>query len=361
MSEDQDPSQKTEEPTSKKLDEARKKGDAPKSQEVSVWFVLLAATAAAAMLSGPAARGVGEASVAFLDHPHAFQMDPASLMKMLRTLMSALAAALGLIGALLVIGAFLGNYVQQQPVLSAEKMKPKLSKISPISGAKRLFGTMALVNFGKGIAKLGVVGALLFFIIWPERDKLGLLVTADPVVLLPLAKGLALKMMGGVLAALAVIAALDYVYQRHTWYERQRMTKQEVKDEHKQSEGDPLVKAKIRQLRQERARQRMMAEVPNASVVITNPTHFAVALKYEAGALGAPVCVAKGVDALALKIRETAKEHKVPIVENPPLARALHATVELEEEIPVEHYKAVAQVISFVMKKARAAGAPVRR
>jgi flagellar biosynthetic protein FlhB len=149
---------------------------------------------------------------------------------------------------------------------------------------------------------------------------------------------------------LAVIAVLDYLYQRYQFFKRNRMSRQEIKEEHRQSEGDPAIKAKVRQIRQERSRKRMMAAVPDATVVIMNPTHFAVALKYESGEMAAPVCVAKGVDALALRIRAVAEENQVPVVENPPLARALYASVEVDEPVPSEHYKAVAQVIGYVMR-----------
>ena len=154
--------------------------------------------------------------------------------------------------------------------------------------------------------------------------------------------------MGAVVAMLAVVAIADYLFQYRQWYERQKMSLQEMKEEFKQSEGDPHVKGKLRQLRQARMKKRMMAAVPKASVIITNPTHYSVALSYERG-MQAPVCVAKGVDTLALKIREVAKEHDIPIVENVPLARALYATVEIDDEIPVEHYHAVAEVIGYVM------------
>jgi flagellar biosynthetic protein FlhB len=154
--------------------------------------------------------------------------------------------------------------------------------------------------------------------------------------------------MGAVVAMLAVVAIADYFFQYRQWYERQKMSLREIKEEFKQSEGDPHIKGRIRQLRQQRMKKRMMAAVPKASVIITNPTHFAVALSYERG-MTAPVCVAKGLDRIALKIREIAGEHNIPIVENVPLARALYATVEIDEEIPVEHYHAVAEIIGYVM------------
>jgi flagellar biosynthetic protein FlhB len=150
-----------------------------------------------------------------------------------------------------------------------------------------------------------------------------------------------------------VVAAVDYLFQYRQWYERQKMSVREIKEEFRQAEGDPAIKGKIRQLRQQRARKRMMAQVPKASVIITNPTHFAVALQYERG-MNAPLCVAKGADLIARKIREIAEAHDIPIVENPPLARALHGTVEVDQEIPQEHYRAVAEIIGYVMKLRRA-------
>jgi flagellar biosynthetic protein FlhB len=162
-----------------------------------------------------------------------------------------------------------------------------------------------------------------------------------------------MQMLGTVVAILAVVAAADYLFQYRQWYERQKMSVREMKEEFRQAEGDPAIKAKIRQMRQARARKRMMAAVPKASVIITNPTHFAVALQYERG-MNAPLCVAKGADLIARKIREIAEAHDIPIVENPPLARALHGTVEVDQEIPQEHYRAVAEIIGYVMKLRRA-------
>ena len=163
---------------------------------------------------------------------------------------------------------------------------------------------------------------------------------------------MALKLMGTVVAIMAIVAAADYLFQYRQWYERQKMSLRDLKEEFKQTEGDPKIRGKMKQVRQGRMRKRMMAAVPKAAVIITNPTHYSIALQYERG-MAAPVCVAKGVDALALKIREVAAEHRVPIVENPPLARALHATVEVDQAIPPEHYKAVAEVIGYVMKLRR--------
>jgi flagellar biosynthetic protein FlhB len=189
-------------------------------------------------------------------------------------------------------------------------------------------------------------------LLWPERDRLDTLVMLDVAAILPFTSVFSLKMLGFVVVIMAFIAAADFFFQYQQWYEKQKMSLREIKEEFKQSEGDPMIKARIRRIRETRMRKRMMAAVPDASVVIMNPTHYAVALKYERGD-NAPVCVAKGVDAIALKIREVAQAHNVPVVENPPLARALHATVEIDQEIPAEHYRAVAEVIGYVMRLRR--------
>jgi len=205
-----------------------------------------------------------------------------------------------------------------------------------------------VANFAKGLFKLVALGAVMMAVLWPERHRLESFLMFDPSAILGIVINLTLQLMGAVVAMLAAVAIADYFFQYRQWYQRQRMSLQEIKDEFKQSEGDPHIKGKIRQLRQQRMKKRMMAAVPNASVIITNPTHYSVALSYDRG-MPAPVCVAKGADNIALKIREIAKKHDIPIVENVPLARALYATVDIDEEIPVEHYQAVAEIIGYVM------------
>jgi flagellar biosynthetic protein FlhB len=225
---------------------------------------------------------------------------------------------------------------------------PKFSKLSPAAGAKRIFGKQAAANFGKGLFKLIALGAVMTAILWPERHRLESMVHFDPTAILGVTTNLTLHLMGTVVAMLAVVAIADYLFQYRQWFEKQKMSLKEIKEEFKQSEGDPHIKGKIRQLRHQRMKKRMMAAVPKASVIITNPTHYSVALSYERG-MSAPICLAKGIDAIAFKIREVAKAHDIPIVENVPLARALYATVEIDDEIPVEHYHAVAEIIGYVM------------
>jgi len=219
-----------------------------------------------------------------------------------------------------------------------------------MSGLKRLFSSKSLVEFVKGLLKLIVVGTVVTALMLPQVRSLDTLVGLDPAAMLGLLYEAATRILFGVLATLTLIAALDWLYQRYSLTKDLRMSKQELKEEFKQTEGDPHIKQRIRQLRHERSRKRMMAAVPKADVVIMNPTHFAVALQYDQKTMGAPRCVAKGIDSLALRIRDVAKEAGVAVVENPPLARALHATVELDEEIPAEHYRAVAEVIGYVWK-----------
>jgi flagellar biosynthetic protein FlhB len=260
----------------------------------------------------------------------------------------ALIVALGVPLLMLALAAIAGNMMQHRLVWSGESLKPKFDKISPGAGFKRIFGKQAAANFAKGLFKLAALGAVMMAVLWPERHRLESMVRFDPAAILGATTSLTLQLMGAVVAMLAVVAIADYFFQYRQWYERQKMSLQEMKEEFKQSEGDPHIKGRIRQLRHARMKKRMMAAVPKASVIITNPTHYAVALSYERG-MPAPICVAKGIDSVALKIREIANAHGIPIVENVPLARALHATVKIDEEIPVEHYHAVAQIIGYVM------------
>lgn len=346
---DQNDSEKSEDPTQKRLDEALARGDVAKSQEVSTWFVMAAGALVLATFSSPMSSGLTTTFRGIVANAHQIQMDGRGLIslstRMCFEILSVIAAPL----AILALAAIAGNMVQHRLVWTAQTMKPQFSKISPLAGLKRLFSTQALMNFVKGLVKLAIVGTVVFLLMWPERNKLDGFVRMDIVSSLAVMKSLSVDMMTAVAAILAIIAAADYFFQYRQWFERQKMSLREMKDEFKQTEGDPMIKNKIRQLRMFRMKKRMMAQVPKASVVITNPTHYSIALQYDRD-MNAPVCVAKGVDEVAMKIREVAKEHDVPIVESPPLARALWATVEIDDEIPEEHYKAVAEIIGYVMK-----------
>jgi flagellar biosynthetic protein FlhB len=339
---------KTEDPTQKRLDEALERGDVAKSQEVNTWFVIAGGTLVMSTFSGSIGGGILMPMRNLIAKSWMIHADGAGLLALGNSLGYAVLAAIGVPLLMLMIAAVAGNMIQHRLVWSGESLKPKFSKISPGAGLKRIFGKQAAANFAKGIFKLIALGAVMVAVLWPERHRLEAFLHFDPAEILSVTTSLTVHLMGAVVAMLAAVAIADYFFQYRQWYERQKMSLKEMKDEFKQSEGDPHIKGKIRQLRQQRMKKRMMAAVPTASVIITNPTHYSVALSYDRG-MPAPVCVAKGVDNIAFKIREIAKEHDIPIVENVPLARALYATVEIDEEIPVEHYHAVAEIIGYVM------------
>jgi len=354
---DEHDSDRTEDPTQKRLDEALERGDVVKSQEVSTWFVIGGGALMLAAFSGSMSGGLTTTFRGLIANSHQISVDGRGLISIAGRIEREVLAAIALPLAVLVLAALAGNMIQHRLVWSADPLKPKLSKISPLAGLKRLFSSQALANFAKGLVKLVVIGAVMFALLWPQRHRLAGLVQTDILGSLLITRSLSLDLLAAVVAILFLVAAADYLFQYRQWFERQKMSLREMKEEFKQTEGDPLVKGKIRQLRQNRMRKRMMAAVPKASVIITNPTHYAIALQYDRG-MEAPVCLAKGVDAVALKIREVAGEHSIPIVENPPLARALHASVEIDQQIPPAHYKAVAEIIGYVMKLRRAAGRP---
>jgi flagellar biosynthetic protein FlhB len=342
-------SSKTEDPSQKKLEDAHKKGDVVKSQEVTTWFMLGGSALIFAMMAVPSSTALADSLKMLLANADQFEIGGSGFGAFFGQLASSILLVALVPSTILMVFGIAANLVQHRPLLSTEPITPKFSKISPLAGFKRLFSSEAFVNFGKGLAKIGVISAVLWFVLQPEVDRLETMITSDPAMILSAFLEISLKIFGAVIAVVTVIALADYVYQRNKWWQRLKMTLQETRDEYKQMEGDPKVKGRIRAIRNERSRKRMMAQVPQATVVITNPTHFAVALKYDR-TMSAPLCLAKGADAVALRIRAMAKEHDVPIVENPPLARALFASVEVDQTIPTEHFKAVAQVIGFVMR-----------
>lgn len=348
MADGPDESQKTEPPTPKKLSKAAKEGDIPKSQEVSAWVVLFGGAIALAFTAKSSASALAATLSGIYRNAHEIHFDSGQGVQFVSQLGQEVTLAIIWPMSILVAAALAGNVLQHKPVLATAKLKPKLNRLSPIKGLNRMFSISSLMNLGKGFAKMAIVASVIAFIMYPELDRLRLIIRYDVNDIPPMILMLILKLLVGVLAVLAVLAILDLMYTRYSHEKRMKMTKQEVKDETRQAEGDPKVKQKIRQLRMERTRQRMIAAIPGASLILVNPTHYSVALKYEDG-MAAPLCVAKGVDDLALKIREVAREHDIPIIRNPPLARALHDTVDVDEEIPSEHYKAVAEVISYVM------------
>lgn len=354
MAEGAEQEDKTEEPTQRRLDQAIERGDVANSQEINTFFILGAFTLGLLLAAGPIAHGLLVDLRGYLGNLHRVPADAHGFSEAgthgLMLWLKALAIPAGMTAA----AAIAAGLLQHPIVFTTETLGLKFERVSPMAGFKRLFGMEAFVQFGKGLAKMMVVGVVVGTILWGDRDRLEVFARLDLHSFFPAVLGIALKLMGGVLCVFLVITLADALYQRYRWRQRLRMSKEEMKQEMKEQDGNPEVKGRMKQLRVQRVRKRMMAAVPTATVVITNPTHYAVALRYEAG-MAAPICVAKGVDSLAFRIRSVATEHEVPVLENPPLARALHATVEIDQPIPEEHYRAVAEVIGFVMRLRRRA------
>jgi flagellar biosynthesis protein FlhB len=346
----EDKDSKTEDPTAKRQGKARTDGDVPQSQEIKSFAMLLAGLVVMAMMAPWVASNLADYLTLFLERPHTIELGAEGLRMLVFDVALKVASILAFPMAMFVMAAIIPAIAVNGFLWTPKKLEIKLSTISPIAGAKRLFSTDSLVEAAKGVLKIIIVASLVAFLVIPLFRHPDQLVDRDLSLTLSEIHWLIILVLFLVVVIMALIAAADLTYQKWKHNEKLKMSKQEVKDEHKEQEGDPKIKGRIRALRMERHRQRMMAAVPNASVIITNPTHYAIALKYDIDDMHAPVLVAKGVDYLARRIRQIAEENDVPLVENPPLARALYAAVEVDQEIPPEHYKAVAEIISYVMK-----------
>ncbi len=348
--EGEDDTSKTEDPTPKKLEEARKKGQVPISREINNWVMLTAATIVV-LAMGPAMMiDLMGLMKTYIENAHNMPPMPGGMQF---AVIEALKETLGIIALpllFLLIAAFLGPFIQVGPLFAPDIIKFDISKVSPFKGFTRLFSMRSILEFVKGILKIAIVSIVGIIILKPYMG------TMEHMVGLPIETAmdeiwvLTMKLLIGILVVLFIISILDLLYQRHEHMTKMRMSKQELKDEYRQSEGDPMVKAKLRQLRAEKARARMMQNVPTSDVVITNPTHYSVALKYDPEKDDAPIVVAKGVNELAMRIREVAREHNIIILPNPPLARILFDQVEVDQTVPQEHYKAVAEIISYVFR-----------
>lgn len=360
MAEGADPESKTEEASPRKLEEARRKGDVAKSQDVGQAMSLLGASTVLILGGGWFCSRMAEELLPFIAEPHAMLggLEAGAGLEIGMRALWATVPFLGVVMLATILGGVGGNVGQMGGfIFTWEKVKPKWEKINPLSGFKRIFGPDGLMQFAQTLVKLVAVGVICWFVLQPHARELENLAAMSPMAILPLTRDLAVALIMATLIFLGVVAAGDFAWQKMRFAKRMRMTKQEFKDDFKQSEGDPHIKAKLQQIRMQRSRQRMMQNVPKATVIVTNPTHYSVALKYEPDqGDAAPLCVAKGVDAVALRIREVAREHDVPIVENVALARALYAVVDVDETIPREHFEAAAKVIGFVMQKRKRRG-----
>jgi flagellar biosynthetic protein FlhB len=346
-----DADSKTEQPTSRRLSKAHEEGEVLQSQEVKTAAMIAAGLALVWVIAGPMMAHTERILYRFFAQADTIRLETVDGFTtfMTNTVIS-MAMVMAVPLAMFVVVALAASVMQTGLLFTTEKIGFNFERLNPLSGLQRMFSQQALVDLVKNIVKLAVVGGVAFVFVYPKLKLVQTIPLLETAAILDFLHSLLIRLLMAIAIIMAIIAGADYFYQRFAYMKKLRMTKQEVKDEQKQTEGDPMVKARLRSLRMQRARQRMMAAVPKADVVVTNPTHYACALKYDSDSMNAPTLVAKGQDLVALRIRQIANENNVPIVENPPLARALYATVELDKEIPPQHYKAVAEVISYVFR-----------
>jgi flagellar biosynthetic protein FlhB len=357
---DEQGQERTEQATQKRLDDARKKGQVPRSRDLTTAAVVMVGGVALYMMGG----SVSGALHTMMRHSLAISRDQALDPDQMLPALS-LAAAQGLIACAPVLGLIMLAALMAPMALggwsfSTEALMPQFSRLSPMAGFKRIFAVTGLVELLKALAKFGVVAAVAVWVLWRDTPALMALGRES----ISLAIGHAFKLSGQALisvsSGLLIIAAIDVPVQLWQYAKQLMMTREEIRQEMKESEGSPEVKGRIRQLQQQIARQRMMQDVPKADVIVTNPTHFAVALRYDDSRMRAPIVVAKGADIIAARIREIAGEHAVPIFEAPPLARMLFKNVDIGGEVPASLYVAVAQVLSYIFQLRHATKAGIK-
>lgn len=349
MAEDSD-LERTEQPTAKRLEKAREQGDVPRSREMATCVMLLIGGSTVWVFTGPLVTSLNRLMIDTLSFERAMAYDPALLFGYLGGRFMDVALACIPIAVLMLLAAVAAPLIMGGWMFNSGALVPKLDRMNPMKGIMNLVSLNSLVELVKGILKTILVGSIAWFAMKSNIDAV-LNLSVEPLKSssshMPYLLWSSFIMM---VCALMIIAAIDVPYQLWSYSRKLKMTRQEVKQEHKESDGDPMIKGKIRQLQRAAARRRMMSAVPTADVVVTNPTHYAVALKYSEGAMSAPTVVAKGADAVAARIRELAQDNKVPLLEAPPLARALHYNTEIGDEIPEALYTAVAEVLAYVFQ-----------
>ncbi|MDQ0175806.1 flagellar biosynthesis protein FlhB [Bacillus chungangensis] len=342
--------EKTEKATPKKRQDSRKKGQTAKSQDVNTAIGLLLIFLFLTFAGSYMGSGV------FNIFRHSFQeymlLEPTetNIQMVLVDILTETALILAPVMAIALVAGLVANYLQVGFLFTTEPMKPKLEKLDPIKGLKRIFSLRAIVELLKSVLKISFVGSITFLVLWLSIDEVLYLSFKTVPNALQTVGHLVTKVGIAASIALLFLSIFDFLYQRYDFEKNIRMSKQDIKDEYKNSEGDPLIKSKIKQRQREMAMRRMMQEVPQADVVITNPTHYAIALKYDEEKADAPIVIAKGVDFLAQKIKLIANEHEIVMVENRPLARAIYDQTEIGEAIPEEFFKAVAEILAYVYR-----------
>lgn len=349
MSEEADKESKTEEPTGQRLDKAREDGDGVKTADLGSFATLAASAAVLVGLGGWMARNMAGQLLPFLAQPASMSVSGHDSVKIFYYAVMVAAPAVLLVMLATGGAGVAASLLQSGLHLSPKRLKPDVSKLSLKKGFERLFGIDGLVQFAKSLVKVIITGFLVWWLVKPFLPMFPQLSALEPAAILPFCIDILKRLVFAVAMLTLAVAGLDWLWQRQRFMTRMKMTREEVKQDFKNSDGDPHVKARQKQIRHTNARRRMMQAVPEATVVVMNPTHYAVALKYEQGEAAAPVCVAKGLDSLALKIRSVAEEAGVPVIEDPPLARALYAAVDIDDMIPPAHYEAVAKIIGFIL------------
>ncbi|MEN8257734.1 MAG: flagellar biosynthesis protein FlhB [Thermodesulfobacteriota bacterium] len=348
MAEESSGQEKTEEPTSRRLQEARKKGDVLKSMEVPSAAVLLFGLLALFMMRTYLFDRFLLVMRHYLGQIHSYTITPSNMMPLTIEAMTFFAILVGPLMAVIFLTALSSNYAQVGVLFTTEKIAPKYEKIDPLKGIQRLFSMQTVFNTIKSIAKLAIIGWVAYSVVRENVYNLLPLMDQPPLAIFIFYAEVSFWMFLKTALIIALLAFIDWLFQRWQFMKKMKMTKQEVKEEAKNTEGDPHVKGRIRSIQMEMARKRMMAEVPEADVIITNPTRLAIAIKYDNSTMIAPQVVAKGAGVIANRIKEIAKEHNIPLMEDKPLARALYKTVEIGEEIPANLFQAVAEILAHV-------------
>lgn len=342
--------EKTEPATPKKRQEARQKGQVAKSMDLPAAFILFFSFLSFYMLGGFMKEHMLSLFQSIFYDYLLMKISVDNAMQFFQSLLYEAMLILGPIFLLTMLIAVLSNYLQIGFLLSGDPLKMKFSKINPLEGVKRLFSLRAVVDFLKSMLKMTIIGVVVYMTLMSEKEDILMLAQLPLQEVLRFTSSLTLQLGLKIGIILVIMAIFDYIYQKYEHEKSLKMSKQDIKDEYKKTEGDPMIKGKIREKQRKMALQRMMADVPKADVIITNPTHFAVALQYDSSKMQAPTVIAKGTDYVAFKIKQVAKEHGVIMMENKPLARALYAQVEIGESIPADMFQAVAEVLAYVYK-----------
>lgn len=350
VAEDEDEASKTEEPSERKISKAKEEGDVAISQDAKSFIILMGMLFVVWMIIPVMGRWFNQFFSQYITLPDKIPTDSRHLQLIFLNCFIDFLKLLGIPFALFMVLGIAASIMQTGFVYAPKKLMPDFNKLNIFAALPNFINKKKIFESIKGIIKISVVTWVSILALKPYLRQSELLPDMETISILEFIHKAVTLLIFTVVLAVLIIAIADFAYQKYTHLLKLRMTKQEVKEEYKQTEGDPLVKSRIRQIRNERARRRMMENVPKADVVIVNPTHYAVALQYDMATMDAPIVVAKGLDNIALKIREIAEANEVPIVENPPLARALFASVEIDQSIPEEHFKAVAEVIGYVMQ-----------